>query len=89
MSVTDPNLPTPTPTAVTLPAGWTAGPGRETTALDTAGQVVQGLQIPLSSTAGTTATVFIPNQALQQGATAVQALIDQKIASISIIPGQV
>lgn len=88
MSIVNPDNPN-TPGQVTLPAGWNAGPGRETTALDAAGQVVQGLQIPLSSAAGATATVFIPNQALAQGATAVQALIDGKIASISIIPGQV
>lgn len=88
MSAVEPSTPT-TPGQVTLPAGWTAGPARETTAANPiSGQVTQGVQVPITSTAGTTATVFIPNLALEQGAGAIQPIFDAKIASLRALPGQ-
>lgn len=73
---------------VTLPAGWSAGPSRETTSTNQVGQIVQGIVVPISSITGATSTVFIPYDTLHQGAQAVQALFEQRISALSIIPGQ-
>jgi hypothetical protein len=71
---------------VVLPAGWSAGPPRETTQANVAGQIVQGVQVPISSSAGASATVFIPNLALEQGVSAVQPIFDAKIAALTALP---
>lgn len=73
-------------TQVQLPAGWTAGPGRETTA-SVNGQVLQGTMVPINSVTGANSTVFIPYTTLALGLQAVQAVFDQRIASLSILPG--
>lgn len=89
MSINTPDTQTPTPAGqVQLPAGWSAGPARETSATGPSGQVTQGVQIPLSSVTGATMTVFVPYDTLNQGTAAVQALLDQRINALSIIPGQ-
>lgn len=89
MSTTSPDNTPATTGQVVLPPGWSAGPARETTSTNAAGQLTQGVQIPLMSSAGTAVTVFIPNLILEQGAQAVQAVITAKINAISAIPGQV
>lgn len=73
---------------VTLPAGWIAGPARETSTTNQAGQVVQGVLIPLSNATGTQSTVFVPYTVLLAGAEGVQALFDQRIAALQLLPGQ-
>lgn len=79
---------TPSGGQVQLPAGWSAGPARETSATGPSGQVTQGVQIPLSSVTGATMTVFVPYDTLNQGTAAVQALLDQRISALNVIPGQ-
>jgi hypothetical protein len=76
------------PSQVTLPAGWTAGPPRETSTTNQAGQVVQGVQITLSNINGASTTVFVSYAQLQQGVAAVQPIFDQRIAGLSALPGQ-
>jgi hypothetical protein len=87
MSTTDLNAPAAAGQQVTLPPGWSAGPARETTSTNAAGQITQGVQVPISSATGTTATVFIPNLALEQGPAAVQPIFNQKIAALQALPG--
>lgn len=81
--------PAPSGPAATLPPGWMAGPARETSTTNQAGQVVQGVQIPLTSPNQSTTTVFIPYTVLAQGAAAVQAVLDARIAALNTLPGQV
>lgn len=89
MSTTTPSTaPASTPAQVTLPAGWTAGPARETTATNQGGQVQQGVQVPINGPNGTASTVFIPYQTLNQGVAAVQAIFDARLASLQLLPGQ-
>lgn len=87
MSATTPAA-TTTPDQVVLPAGWSAGPARETTAANPAtGQIVQGVQVPISNTNGTQTSVFIPYTALQAGVAAIQPIFDQRISGLTALPG--
>lgn len=73
-------------TRISLPAGVTIGAGRETSELNAAGQVVQGIAFPITTAGGTTATVFVPNSELHQTAK-VQALFKAKADAITAITG--
>lgn len=87
MSVTDPAAAATAANQVVLPAGWSAGPAHETSALGPAGQIVQGVQVPITNINGTNSTVFIPYTILEQGAAAMQTVFDQRIAALSALPG--
>lgn len=73
---------------ITLPPGVSAGPIRQTSQTNTAGQVVQGVVMPLTLPAGGTTTIFIPNSVLAQGAAQIQATIDTQLAPLLLLPGQ-
>lgn len=88
MGTTDASTATSTPEAVTLPAGWSAGPPRETSTTNQAGQIVQGVQLQLSNINGATTTVFVSYAQLQQGPAAIQPIFDQRIAGLNALPGQ-
>lgn len=74
------------PTTLTLPPGWTIGPGRETGQTQANNQVLQGLSYSLTSPSGTTTSVFIPYSMINNLAQ-VQGLVDQRTSAINAIGG--
>jgi hypothetical protein len=86
MSTSDASTAVPSADSVTLPAGWSAGPPRETSTTNQAGQIVQGVQITLSNVNGASTTVFVSYAQLQQGAAAVQPIFDQRLAGLALLP---
>lgn len=88
MSASDASTATGSPDKVTLPPGWSAGPPRETSTTNQGGQIVQGVQVPLTSVSGASTTVFVSYAQLQQGPAAVQPVFDARIAGLSALPGQ-
>jgi hypothetical protein len=74
--------------AITLPPGVTVGPGRETSQLNAANQLVQGMVFPISLATGSTSTVFIPYTLLDSNPAQVQALFEARINALTAIPGQ-
>ena len=85
------NTPDSTATAqgqnITLPAGVSVGPGRETSQLNAQGQVVQGMLFPVSLPGGSTTSVFVPYSVLPNAAQ-VAALFTNRITALLSIPGQ-
>lgn len=86
MGTTDASTTGPPPAQATLPAGWTAGPPRETSTTNQGGQIVQGVQVALTNINGASTTVFISYAQLQQGAAAIQPIFDARIAGLSALP---
>lgn len=76
----------PSAGAITLPAGATVGPGRETSQTSAQGAIVQGMVFPITLADGTTTTVFVPYSQITQTAQ-VQALIDARVNAITAITG--
>lgn len=74
------------PAPIQLPPGVTVQPGRETSQVNTQGQVVQGMVFPVSLPNGSTTTVFIPYTVLGN-ADYVQGLIQARVAAIMAITG--
>lgn len=72
--------------AVRLPAGVKLGAGRETSQLNDANQVVQGMIWPITLPGGTTSSVFVPNTDLRD-VSKVQADIAAKVAALTAIQG--
>lgn len=70
---------------VVLPAGVTVSPGRETSQINAAGQVVQGMIYPIALANGTTSSVFIPDN-LSGNVPQIQALFEGKVAALTAIP---
>jgi hypothetical protein len=87
MSMSVPDSNTPNQGQVTLPPGVTVGPARETSQLNAQGQVVQGVNLPVSLPNGGALNVFIPYTALTNPAQ-VQQLLDERINAILQLPGQ-
>jgi hypothetical protein len=67
---------------ITLPAGYSTGPGRETTSTNALGQVQQGVVVPVTFPDGSQITVFVP-YAIGSNQQQVQALFDQRIAQVA------
>lgn len=72
--------------ALTLPPGWTIGPGRETGQTQPSGQIVQGVVYGLTSPSGTTTSVFVPYSMISNIAQ-VQGLFDARTSAIAAIGG--
>jgi len=70
---------------ITLPAGVTVQPGRQTSVTTGQGQVVQGTLYPIVLANGTTGSVFVPTSVETQ-LPQVQALFENKIAALSAVP---
>lgn len=77
----------PNGSQVVLPPGVTVGVGRETSQLNGAGQVVQGMLYPITLGGGTTTSVFIP-YSVGGNVAQIQALFDARISAVQVIPGQ-
>lgn len=71
---------------VTLPAGVTIGPGRETSTVNAQGAVVQGMAFTVTTKDGSTTTVFIPYSEIHDTAK-VQQTITARVNAISAITG--
>lgn len=71
---------------LTLPPGWTIGPGRETGQTNPSGQVIQGIVYGLTSPSGTTSSVFVPYSMIQN-INQVQGLFDARTSAIAAIGG--
>ena len=71
---------------VTLPAGTTVGPGRETSQTNSGGQVVQGMVFPITTPKGSTTSVFVPYSIIHD-TTAVEASIKARVDHIIAIGG--
>jgi predicted aconitase with swiveling domain len=71
---------------VTLPAGTTVGPGRETAQTNASGQVVQGMVFPVTTPKGSTTSVFVPYSLLHNTA-AVEESIKLRVDHIIAIGG--
>jgi hypothetical protein len=74
-------------TSITWPPGVVVGAGRETSQTSPAtGQIVQGIQVPVTLPNQTTLSFFFPYSLLGTPG-AVQALIDQRIAQVQAVTG--
>jgi hypothetical protein len=71
---------------VALPAGVTVGAGRATSATNAQGQVVQGMEFPLTTRKGSTTSVFVPYSELHD-TPKVQETIAARIRAIEAIGG--
>lgn len=71
---------------ITLPAGATIGPGRETSQTNAQGQVVQGIVFAITTKGGTTTSVFIPYSEISDTAK-VEQLIAARVNAITAISG--
>lgn len=69
---------------ITVPAGVTIGPGRETSRVNRANQVQQGINFPLTLEDGTEFSVFLPYAELTNTA-AAEATINARIAAVRAI----
>jgi len=71
---------------VQLPPGVKIGAGRETSATNTQGVVVQGMVFPITLPNGSTTSVFIPYSEIHNTAE-VKRLIDARVQAIMAISG--
>ena len=72
-------------TQITLPPGVRVQAGRETTQQNSLGQIVQGMNFPVTLPTGTVTNVFVPYTVL--GNTELtQQLFDARIGAIASIP---
>lgn len=69
---------------ITLPAGWSVGPGKETSRQNPAGGVSQGLSFTLAGPDGTNTSFFVPYAQLTN-TQAVQDAMTARIAAITAI----
>lgn len=72
-------------TPITMPAGVTIRPGRETSQTSDQGQVQQGTLYPIVLANGTTSSVFVPNSLIGNNPM-IQALFENKINGLNAIP---
>ena len=70
--------------AVTLPAGVSISPGRETTATGPNGQNVQGMMFTLTTVSGAQTTVFVPYDIMLYP-DQVTAIFAKRIAGIQTV----
>ena len=86
MSITTPGTDQPTGQGtITIPAGVTVQPGRQTSISTGQGQVIQGMQYGIVLANGTASSVFIPASA-EADPKQVQAIFDAKLQALSLIP---
>ena len=71
---------------VDLPSGVRIGVGRETSATNEQGIVVQGMVFPVTLPKGSTTSVFVPYSEIHNTAQ-VKALIDERVRAIMAITG--
>jgi hypothetical protein len=78
---------TSTPASVVqLPPGVVVQPGRETSQVNSQGQIEQGMVFPITLPSGSTTSVFIPYSAIHDTAY-VQQVIAERVNAIMAISG--
>lgn len=77
---------TPAGGAIQLPAGVVVQPGRETSQVNSQGQIEQGMVFPITLPGGSTTSVFIPYSAIHD-TSYVQQVIEQRVNAIMAISG--
>lgn len=71
---------------VQLPPGVVVQPGRETSQVNSQGQIEQGMVFPITLPGGSTTSVFIPYSAIHDAAY-VQSVIAARVNAIMAISG--